>query len=69
MCAVTTRFTMIEAPLLGSEAQRTACDHGKGRMLAGFDGVCPDFPVADDETNECLPYGVTPTENEDRRSS
>jgi len=25
--------------------------------------------VADDESGECLPYGVTPTENEDRRSS
>jgi hypothetical protein len=27
------------------------------------------YTIADDENNERLPYGVTPTENEDRRSS
>jgi hypothetical protein len=38
-------------------------------MLADLTMFAQVYTIADDENNECLPYGVTPTENEDRRSS
>jgi hypothetical protein len=60
---------MIEEPLLVSEAQQRPVIRVTGRKVGGFDGVCPGLHHPDDENNECLPYGVTPTENEDRRSS
>jgi hypothetical protein len=58
---------MIEKPLLESAAQAKPVI--RVRQLADLTVFAEVYTIADDENNECLPYGVTPTENEDRRSS
>jgi hypothetical protein len=66
-CAVATRFHHDRRTITGGRSPaKPVIRVTEWADLKVFAQV---YTIADDENNECLPYGVTPTKNEDRRSS